>query len=139
MATKNSINIYIDGVSYTPYLVLPVKFGNFLDDRLDECNISLRGLKKEDFSPLMPVELQIDNSFYFRNSVEQQQTQIKYFLVANDTATEMQIGTNKYNHELYLVEVTKIAECFVVDTITFTNNLGRTYTQDAANAEPVWE
>lgn len=35
MAYKNSIAVYIDGKNRTANCVIPLKFGNFLDERLD--------------------------------------------------------------------------------------------------------
>lgn len=45
-------------------------------------------------------------------------------LVANDTVTERPIGSEKYNHQLYLIEFTKFLEGFIGDSLTFTNTLG---------------
>ncbi|MDE7329971.1 MAG: hypothetical protein K2N30_02585, partial [Clostridia bacterium] len=58
----------------------------------------------------------------------------KYYIVADDSAEEMLIRKGFYNHDLYLIEVTKIAECYVVDTLTFTNDAGRSYTENAGYA-----
>lgn len=143
MAIKNSVYVYIDGINRTPSAVLPLKTGNFLDERLDECRLSLRVIKKKNFAPLTPVEIIINNEFYLgtresRRTIKKR-TQTKHFIVANDNATETQIGSGLYNHELYLIEVTKIAECVVVDTLTFTNDLGRSYTANATVLTPEWE
>ncbi len=143
MATQNSTYIYIDGINRTPSAVLPIKTGDFLDERLDECNLSLRGVKKEIFSPLTPVDIIIVNDFYYgtgksRKTVKKTET-IKHYIVANDNATEMQVGSGIYNHELSLIEVTKAAECIVVDSLTYTNDIGRNYTANAQIAEPRWE
>ncbi len=143
MATQNSTYIYIDGINRTTNAVLPIKTGDFLDERLDECNLSLRGVKKEIFSPLTPVDIIIVNDFYYgededRKAVKKTET-IKYYIVANDNATEMQVGSGIYNHELSLIEVTKVAECVVVDSLTYTNDIGRNYTDNAQIAEPRWE
>ena len=143
MAIKNSVYVYIDGINRTPSAVLPLKTGNFLDERLDECRLSLRAIKKKNFAPLTPVEIIINNEFYLgtresRRTIKKR-TQTKHFIVANDNATETQIGSGLYNHELYLIEVTKIAECVVGDTLTFTNDLGRSYTKNNSFAVPFLE
>lgn len=138
MAIKNSISVYIDGKNITAHTVLPLKCANFLDERLDECQLSLRGVNKEHFAPLTPVEIIIDNVLYWNEKLIDKQVEKTYrFLIANDTATEMQIGTGLYNHDLYLIEVTKIAECYVVDTITFTNDLGRIYAEESFTSPDV--
>lgn len=144
MAVKIQTELYIDGINRTSVAVQPIKLGNFLDERLDECNISLRGVKKEVFSPLTPVELRVKSTEYFGEwnnnprltGVEDEQ--VLYYLVANDNATEVRPGSGLYNHELYCIEVTKAAECVVVDALTYTNDIGRNYTDTAVLAEPVW-
>ena len=108
MAIKNSVYVYIDGINRTPSAVLPLKTGNFLDERLDECRLSLRAIKKKNFAPLTPVEIIINNEFYLgtresRRTIKKR-TQTKHFIVANDNATETQIGSGLYNHELYLID-----------------------------------
>lgn len=137
MAIKNSTAVYIDGKNVSANTVLPLKIGNFLDERLDECQLSLRGVNKEHFTPLTPVEIVVKNKRYWgmKNADGKTTEKTYHFVVANDSASEMQIGKGLYNHDLYLVEVTKAAECFVVDTITFTNDLGRFYAEES-NASP---
>lgn len=143
MAYKNSVSVYIDGICRASNAVMPLKYGNFLDERLDECYLSLRAIKKENFAPLTPVEVIINQEEYFgtgdKRTIVSQSTHTEYYIVANDNATEMLIGKGVYNHELYLIELTKIAECYVVDTLTYTNDLGRVYTENAGYAQPQWE
>ena len=62
-----------------------------------------------------------------------------YYVIANDNATEFTPGSGLYNHELYLIEVTKVTECIVVDPLTYTNDIGRNYTENAPYAQPKWE
>lgn len=135
MAVKIVTAVYINGINRTSRTVLPIKIGNFLDERLDECNISLRAVKKEVFSPLTPVEVRVKITEYFGewsnprySKVIDEQT--LHFVVANDSASEVRPGSGLYNHELYCIEVTKAAECVVVDALTYTNDLGRNYTSN---------
>ncbi len=58
MAIKNTAKVYIDGILRSSHTVMPLKWGNFLDERLDECHISLRAIKKQIFAPLTPVEIE---------------------------------------------------------------------------------
>lgn len=140
MAIKNTAKVYIDGILRSSHTVMPLKWGDFLDERLDECHLPLRAVKKEIFAPLTPVEIEINNELYFkRGQTEKLRKQTKYYVVANDVATETQIGSGLYNHDLTLIEVTKVAECYVVDTTTITNDLGRSYTENSTLAEPQWE
>lgn len=143
MAIRTQTTVYIGGINRTARTVMPIKFGNFLDERLDECNLSLRAVKVEEFSPLTPVEIRVKQTEYFGDwnnnptlSGEEDE-QIFYYIVANDTATEVRPGSGLYNHELYLLEVTKAAECVVVDALTYTNDIGRNYTENATPVEPI--
>lgn len=45
MAVKIQTTIYSGGINRTARTVMPIKFGNFLDERVDECNLSLRAVK----------------------------------------------------------------------------------------------
>lgn len=142
MAIKNYIALYIDGVNRTSNMVMPFKWGNFLDERLDECSLSLRAIKKRIFAPLTPVEIEITTQQYSGKGKNKRilntRKETKYYIVANDNATEFQIGSGLYNHELSLIEVTKYAECIVVDTNTVTNDSGRDY-MNSILAEPILE
>ena len=142
MAVKNTAAVYIDGINRTSRTVMPLKWGNFLDERLDECHLALRAVKKENFAPLTPVEIVLKNEIYWGTGAHRVTERLiqrtKYYVIANDNAEEMQIGTGIYNHDLYLIEVTKVAECYVVDTITFTNVMGRSYPKDKTYADPIW-
>ena len=132
MAIQNKAAVYIDGINLTPFTVMPIKWGNLLDERLDEAYISLRHCPIENFKPLTPVEIRFSNRLYFGSTTVDTQNETKKYVVANDTgAQENPAGSGLYDHDLYIIEMTKLLECIVVDTITFTNDLGRNYTKDA--------
>ena len=65
--------------------------------------------------------------YYDTNTKRITQISIKEFLLANDTSIENPVGSNKYDHEIYLIEQTKYLERFIGDSITFTNALGKSY------------
>lgn len=137
MAIRNSAAVYINGINLTAFTVTPLKWGNFLDEQLDEMYLALRHCPIENFKPLTPVEIHFKNELYFGSTTVDTQTKIKRYFVANDSnAEENPVGRKLYNHDLYLIEITKYAECIVVDTITFTNDLGRSYTKDAKPVTP---
>lgn len=137
MAIKNSAAVYINGINLTAFTVAPLKWGNFLDEQLDEMYLALRHCPIENFKPLTPIEIHFKNELYFDSTTVDTQTKIKRYLVADDSnAEENPVGRKLYNHDLYLIEITKYAECIVVDTITFTNDLGRSYTKDAKPVTP---
>ena len=127
MAIRNSAAVYINGVNYTHYVVMPLKWGNFLDEQLDEMNITLRRSKRRVFAPLTPVEVHLKNELYWGEVTDKTNTEVKQFVVANDSVTEVPNGKGLFDHELTLIELTKVLECIVVDTCTFTNILHRDY------------
>lgn len=118
----------IDGVDYTQHLALPVKWNALLDERLDEGRASLRHTKKDLFRIGARVTLNLGNG---DGDID--------FIVAEDEAAEIPCGSGYYNHELMLIEPTKILERIPVETLTFTNNLGRTYASNPIKVDPVYE
>ena len=141
MSYKNSFAVYIDGINRTANAVMPLKWGDFLDERLDEIYLSLRRIKKAHFEPLTSVEIVLSNKQFFyicKKSIEKapEEKRTRYYLIANDDGEEMPFGSKLYNHDLYLIEATKYAECVTCDTQTITNDLGRNYTANAKPVEP---
>lgn len=140
MAIENKAVVYIGGRNYTHYTVMPLKWGILLDERLDEMYLSLRRCPVEVFKPLTPVEIRFTNRFYYGSKTIDTQTKVKKYIVANDPqAVESPVGSGRWNHDLYIIELTKYLECIIVDTNTITNDLGRTYTKGAEYVEPTIE
>ena len=134
---QNSATIYINGINLTAFVVQPLKWGNFLDERLDEMYLSLRRCPFEIFKPLTPVEIHFTNRLFFGSATVDTQTDIKRYIVATDeNATENPVGSGFYDHDLYVIELTKYLECISVDTNTITNDLGRNYTKNATEVTP---
>lgn len=139
----NDFFIIINGVNYTDYAIYPLKWGNLLDERLDEAYVTLKFVPKtlQDgvFRPLSLVKLIIycePDTYQTElqpetDGVEQQllennrlrQFTEKRFLVAKDTVYNNPIGGNFDTHELYIIEETKFLEAFICDTLTFRNAL----------------
>ena len=138
MAIRNTAAVYINGVNLTAFVVQPIKWGNLLDERLDEMYLSLRHCPFENFKPLTPVEIHYTNQLYFGSAnVGAPETLIKRYLIADDAnAAENPVGRGLYDHDLYIIELTKILECVVVDTNTITNVLGRSYVNNVAPIVP---
>lgn len=137
MAIENKAVVYIGGRNYTHYTVMPLKWGTLLDERLDEMYLSLRRCPVEVFKPLTPVEIHFTNRFYYGSKTIDTQTQVKRYIVANDPqAVESPVGSGRWNHDLYIIELTKYLECIVVDTNTITNDLGRTYVKNSGAVVP---
>lgn len=143
---NNENKTYYD---YTKYAVFPLKFANLLDEQLDECELILKRVPKDYFDPLTLVRVTITNSpkakyldaIDVQNRSENNSVGVNYnsttkritetktidFIIANDLAIEQPIGSGKYNHQLYLIETTKILEGYIGDSISFTNALGNDY------------
>ncbi len=120
------IQVTINGVDYTPYTILPIKWNELLDERLDERRLSLRNTNIKLFPIGATVVVSIDSA-----SVR--------FIVGADESTERPAGSGLYDHELSIIEPVKETEGVVVGTVTFTNSLGRTYTAYQVEVEPVKE
>lgn len=109
-----NISFAIDGVDYTPNLILPIKWNALLDERLDEGRVSLRNTSVSLFRIGAPVAITVENK-----TID--------FIVSADESMEIPVGSGMYNHELSIIEPTKILEGIIVESLTFINNLGRTY------------
>lgn len=138
MSYINGATVYIDGINRTHNAVMPLKWGDYLDERLDEANLSLRRIKKEYFSPFTPVEIVLSNKFFmYRDKIKEaketapEEERTKYYMIANDESQQIPIGSKFYDHEQNLIEVTKYAECITCDTQTVTNDIGKNYTLNA--------
>lgn len=140
----NKYSVTINGIDFTNYAVYPLKWGNLLDERLDEAYVTLKFVPKSlqdgAFRPLSLVKIVISNTPDTDQNSEQDevfgidqnlnqithrltQTTNKRFLVARDTVYNNPIGGNFDTHELYIIEETKFLEAFICDTLTFRNAL----------------
>lgn len=120
---QNTYTITIDGEDYTKHIPMPIKWSALLDERLDEGRISLKRTKTELFQPMTDVVIR----FTDKKGVVTEKT----FIVSLDEATEIPVGSGYYNHEISLIEETKKLEGIIIEPITYTNDLGRTYTNNA--------
>ena len=129
---RNTCAVYINGINVTNTAVMPPKWANFLDEQLDEMYLGLRRSPFDIFAPLTPVEIHYTNALLFGSAVVDTETEIKYYLVADDSdVKEVPLGSGTYDHNLYIIELTKYLECIVVNTSTITNDIGRSYTKNA--------
>lgn len=129
MVTTNKISITIDGTDYSKHIVFPVKWNDLLDERLDEARISLKAIQQEVFQPLLPVTITLTD---FEGNTKQLD-----YVISSNFSKELPPGSGLYDHEFVLIEQTKILEGFLVDTMTFTNDLGRNYTNAAVKSTPI--
>lgn len=103
-------------------VVLPVKYGNLLDEQLDYATVSLLRVRKESFKPLTKARITvISNTDKFGK-----QSVVNDYFIAKDDFYESPIGQNpkEYNHTLTLIELTKFLECFPLENLCFTNPSG---------------
>ncbi len=124
-APQTRYAIRIDGEDYTKYIPMPIKWSALLDERLDEGTFSLRNTDTPLFQPMTTVDISIMDPAEVYSYLT--------FLVSSDESIEVPPGSGKYNHELSLIEETKKLEGIIVDPITYTNDLGRMYTNNAKN------
>lgn len=127
-AHTNNFEVLIDGADVTRHIPFPIKWNDLLDERLDEARISVKQMKTESFAPLTDVYIKMIDEI--GNEME------KYYIVSNDFSYESPPGSGKYDHEIVLIEQTKYLEGFLCDTLTFTNDLGRLYTNSAQEVVP---
>lgn len=154
---NNQSKVYED---YTAYAVFSLKGANLLDEQLDEINLLLKGVAVKHYQPLTRVKITIYNApeckitpdmaeqiilnnelgctvEYSETTKRITQTWELLMLIANDRAIEMPVGSGRYNHEIYLIEATKITERFIGDSLTFTNALGNGYLDGTSFSYPV--
>lgn len=118
--------IMIDGVDYAPHTALPVKWNALLDERLDEGRLSIRHINVKRIRIGATVDIAVGDTS-------------QGFIVSADESTEVPVGSGFYDHELSLIEPTKELEGIVVETLSFTNSLGRSYASNPIKVEPVYE
>lgn len=133
MAVYNEMSAYINGINLTRYVVLPIKWANLLDEQLDEAVISLRNCPVKVIPPLTPVELRINNSVVMNKggSPVYSKSITKYMIVADQPdSEETPVGKKRYNHDLSVIEATKLLERAIVDSITYTNINSKIFTNN---------
>jgi hypothetical protein len=141
-----------DWLDLTKYAIFPPKFTDLLDETLDEFRIDLKACPIEYFEPNTIVEIGLTNtpsakytesqaneiiarssglcSVEYNPNTKQITSSFKrYMLISSDySQMDMKVknrnGENIYTHEIMLIELTKVAENFIGDSISFTNSLG---------------
>lgn len=102
--SPNKYTITIDGTDYTKYVPFPLKYSRLLDEQLDEGSLSLIRTTQKIFQPFTPVAISI------WNESAPTLTRTLNMYVATDESVEMPTGSGMYNHEITLVEQTKLLE-----------------------------
>ena len=132
---NNDIAVFINGINLTRYVVMPLKWANLLDERLDEGIISLRNCPVKVIAPLSTVEIRINNSVVMGSQTTYNKQKTMYMIVSSIAdSNENPVGSGRYDHELNIIEPTKLLERIIVDSITYTNVNSKIFT---ANARPM--
>lgn len=127
---NNTVAVYINGINLTRYVVMPIKWANFLDEQLDEAVLSLRNCPVRVIHPLTPVEIRITNTVIMGSTTVSSKSVTKYMIVSDQPdSNENPVGSKRYDHNFGIIEATKLLERTIVDSITYTNDLGRKYAE----------
>ena len=128
--SMNKIKLYINGQDYSNNVPFPFKWQELLDEQLDEGSFSLLQVTEKVFKPLTDVKVIITN--------ESNKTLKEIdFLVSNDKAEEIPSGSGKYNHEIYVIELTKWLEGFMCRSVGFVNSISRYYADKTWNGNDI--
>lgn len=129
MANKfNTYKVVIDGEDVTRHVPFPIKWQKLLDEQLDITRISMKRMPQKIIHPLTPASVTMTDK---RDNVISIPA-----VITTDSTTEVPLGSGTYNHEVFMLEETKILEGIVVDALTFTNDLGRNYAENAVTVNP---
>lgn len=104
--------------------VFPFRFGELLDERLDEAYVDIINDTTEEYAPLTEFSI---------TATAGGETVTKYYALARDRAETNRL-TGKVKHSLYLLERTKKLEGIVCPSLTFTNASAKVYTENVARA-----
>lgn len=108
MTRRNIADIKIDGRDYSKYLILPFVLQDTGVEQLDSAIVELRGMPTDaKFAPFLPVSL-------FGGKYN--------YVVADDTVTEV-FGRSLWNHQLTLIDETKMLERILMEGKSFTQPL----------------
>ena len=128
--SPNKYTITIDGTDYTKYAPFPLKYSRLLDEQLDESSLSLIRTTQEIFTPFTPVVITM------WNASAPTLTRTLNMYVATDESIEMPTGSGMYNHEITLVEQTKLLEGIFPRSHGYVNALARDYSDYTIPAIP---
>ena len=109
------MRIEIGGVDYSKHLSIPVTTQRTLNEELDTAIVSLVYMR--DKTPIKP----------FTSAIFDEDGEETHYFVAIDNVKEI-FGRRRYNHEITLIEETKITERIICEAKAFTQPLVRDYT-----------
>lgn len=103
-------------------VVLPFKYGKFLDEQLDYAVITLERVPKKRFDLMTFLKYIVVSSNQTVERIESSE-----MLIVGDESFESPVGSGLYKHEITVIEATKLAEGIQVESLCFTNANGNTY------------
>ena len=122
----NNFRVYIkENGEYKPLekgtSIFPLNFGQLLDERLDEAYLHIVNSDEPIYKTLTEIKIELVEEAHTES---EKISKVCYYIVANDKAYEMPVGSGKYKHEIYLIERTKLLEGIYCQSLTFTNSKG---------------
>ena len=108
--------------------IFPFSFGDYLDERLDEAYVTFYS-ETDNYTTTDVFKVEI---YEGKPDLEK----ILYYICGNDEAEELPIGSGNYKHKIFFMEPTKLLEGVVCQTLTFTNDLGQMYLENARQPVP---
>ena len=110
--------LLINKIDYSQYVPYPYSEFDSLDESLDYCTFELKHTSiNEPFRPCSKVKITISDN---------QNDRVLWLIVSKDTCKEV-VSTNKYNHELTLIEETKLLERIIIGGKTVTQPFVKNY------------
>ena len=104
-------------------------YRKFLDEQLDYAMFTIERVEKEKIPLLSVCSVEVTDD-------EGTETVCRNWLIVGDEAFESPVGSGLYNHDITLIEGTKLAEGIPVESLCFTNPSGRAfYTNNAVAPE----
>lgn len=109
-------------------VVLPFKYGKLLDEQLDYAVFSIQQttVRKFPLNTTVSVRVSSDGTEFYT---------CENWLIVSDESVESPVGSGMYNHEIMIIEPTKLAEGIPMESLCFTNPTGNDYTRNAVAPE----
>lgn len=123
------VEIDINGamVDCTKQVAFPIKWSELLDEQLDESAITLQHAKVDVIYPLTKVKISLWNERDPERTIE-----LDFIVTADDSERfyAPDVKEYRYNHELALIEETKLLEGIICRSQGYVNSLGRIYVEE---------
>ena len=131
----NKVTVYITELTANGYeerqydnVVLPFKYGKFLDEQLDYAMFTIERVAVEKFPLLSLCSVNINDGKF-------EEYVCSCWLIVGDESVESPVGSGLYKHEIMIIEATKLAEGIPVESLCFTNPNGAYYSSDIQNVQ----